>query len=242
MNSHLPIDSVERLARAVSEMRKNTGLTQEALATKAGVSRKFVVEVEKGHPRAELEKVLQLFRALELSPVVLASKDGEGFTSLDTEQQTGRSRAHDQLTGGTPSVPEPLITRPFINSAERLAAIVMAAREARDLTQEELATTAGVSLDFLDDIENGIERAEISQTIRVLNQLGIEPRAMPIRPAWTFGSDGRVKSEYLGGNNERTREFSHEAYRDAGASGELLGRLDALTETTTAPFGRPSTH
>lgn len=38
------------------------------------------------------------------------------------------------------------------------------------------------------------------------------------------------------------REFSHEAYRDAGASGELLDRLDALTETTTAPFGRPSTH
>lgn len=104
-----------------------------------------------------------------------------------------------------PSVPEPLITRPFINSAERLAAIVTVAREARDLTQEELATVAGVSLDFLDDIENGIERAEISQTIRVLNQLGIEPRAMPIRPAWTFGSDGRVKSEYLGGNDERTR-------------------------------------
>lgn len=46
--------------------RKDLGLGQEALAQQAGVSRQWVVEVEKGKPRAELGLVLRLMRVLGL--------------------------------------------------------------------------------------------------------------------------------------------------------------------------------
>lgn len=65
------IDSVERLAHIVAEERKASGVTQAELAEKAGVSRRFVIEVEKGHPRAELDKVLALLHALNIRPYAL---------------------------------------------------------------------------------------------------------------------------------------------------------------------------
>lgn len=51
---------------AVREARLRAGLTQAELARRAGVGRRFVVEVERGHPRAELGKVLALLELLDL--------------------------------------------------------------------------------------------------------------------------------------------------------------------------------
>ena len=62
------INTVERLASVVKEARKSLDLTQAQLAEKADVSRQFVIEIEAGHPRAEVGKVFALLAALGLSP------------------------------------------------------------------------------------------------------------------------------------------------------------------------------
>lgn len=46
------------------EARTEFGLTQAQLAVKAGVGRRFIVDLEAGHDRAELAKVLEVLRAL----------------------------------------------------------------------------------------------------------------------------------------------------------------------------------
>ena len=47
--------------------RKQLGLDQRTLAERIGVSRQWLVEVEKGKPRAELGLVLRALHALELA-------------------------------------------------------------------------------------------------------------------------------------------------------------------------------
>ena len=56
----------QELGRQVVKRRKDKGLSQEALAERAGVSRPWVVEVEQGKARAELGLVLRLMRVLGL--------------------------------------------------------------------------------------------------------------------------------------------------------------------------------
>lgn len=85
------IDSVDRLAHVVAEERKASGITQAELARRAEVSRRFVIEVEKGHPRAELDKVLALLHALNirpyaLPPVVPSAEPGE----IDLDEHLAR--------------------------------------------------------------------------------------------------------------------------------------------------------
>ncbi|MFC5582697.1 helix-turn-helix domain-containing protein [Rhodanobacter terrae] len=47
------------------ENRKNAGLGQAELARRIGVSRQWVVEVERGKPRAEIGLVLRALNALD---------------------------------------------------------------------------------------------------------------------------------------------------------------------------------
>ena len=54
------------LGAALRERRKRTDLTQARLADLAGVSRAFVIDLERGRrPRAELNRVLAVVRALD---------------------------------------------------------------------------------------------------------------------------------------------------------------------------------
>ncbi len=46
------------------QLREQRGLTQAEVAERSGVSRQLVVKIEKGHPRAEIGKVLAVVRAL----------------------------------------------------------------------------------------------------------------------------------------------------------------------------------
>lgn len=59
---------------AVRSARRRAGLTQSDLAHRAGVGRRFVVDVESGHPRAELGKALALLEVLDvyLAPTQLS--------------------------------------------------------------------------------------------------------------------------------------------------------------------------
>lgn len=65
-----PANSAIEIGAVIREARQATGMTQAALAERAGVSRAFVIDVEKGaRRRAELGRILSLFRALDLSLV-----------------------------------------------------------------------------------------------------------------------------------------------------------------------------
>ena len=68
------IDDADALARIVRATRTRRRLTQAQLAEAAGVSRLFVIEIEKGHPRAEIGKVLTLLGALGLSTQVITPR------------------------------------------------------------------------------------------------------------------------------------------------------------------------
>ena len=70
------IDDADALARIVRATRTRRRLTQAQLAEAAGVSRLFVIEIEKGHPRAEIGKVLTLLGALGLSTQVITPRTG----------------------------------------------------------------------------------------------------------------------------------------------------------------------
>ena len=51
---------------AIRERRRALGLDQQSLAKRVGVSRKWVIEMEKGKPRAAMRLVLRTLEALGL--------------------------------------------------------------------------------------------------------------------------------------------------------------------------------
>jgi HTH-type transcriptional regulator/antitoxin HipB len=82
------IKSPTDIGAVIKEQRIKLGLDQDALAKKAGTSRKWLIEVEKGKPGAELELVLRTLRTL-------------GITLHTTERSSRRSEAR---AGSSPSV------------------------------------------------------------------------------------------------------------------------------------------
>ncbi|MDY0913431.1 helix-turn-helix domain-containing protein [Rathayibacter festucae] len=55
---------VNDLRQLVVSMRENAGLSQAELAQRAGLSRKWVNEFERGNPNARIGAVLDVLRAL----------------------------------------------------------------------------------------------------------------------------------------------------------------------------------
>jgi y4mF family transcriptional regulator len=62
------IDTPERLATVVHQARAELGWTQAELSKRAGVGRRFIVDLESGHPRAEIVLVVSVLRTLGLAP------------------------------------------------------------------------------------------------------------------------------------------------------------------------------
>lgn len=58
--------TVEEVGQVVRTRRHELRLSQEALAERAGVARSSLGLIERGHPRAELDVLLRLLRALDL--------------------------------------------------------------------------------------------------------------------------------------------------------------------------------
>ena len=56
------------IATVLRNRRKDLGLTQAEAAALAGVSPRFVYDLEKGKPTVALDKVLQLAEALGVEP------------------------------------------------------------------------------------------------------------------------------------------------------------------------------
>lgn len=74
-----------RLGSALREARLSKGLTQSALADVARVSRPWVSKVEGGHRGAELEPLLRLISALDLT-LAISPVDRAPLTDIEAPQ------------------------------------------------------------------------------------------------------------------------------------------------------------
>lgn len=83
METTVASDVVSQLGSTVREERRRLHLTQAELAEQSGVSRSFVIELERGHERAELGKVIAVLSALglEVSAVTRTRRDQELSTT-----------------------------------------------------------------------------------------------------------------------------------------------------------------
>jgi len=77
----IPLRNLKDLGAAIRERRRQLGLDQKALATRVGVSRQWIVEVEHGKPRAAVGLVLQTLEALGLHLAVDEAPKGPPDTS-----------------------------------------------------------------------------------------------------------------------------------------------------------------
>lgn len=71
----IPLRTPSDLGAQVRRLRRNSGLTQAALAESAGVSRRLVVDMEGGKPRLELIGVMAVLEALEVDLGLLPAVD-----------------------------------------------------------------------------------------------------------------------------------------------------------------------
>lgn len=71
----IPIRTAEDFGLVIRERRRKLGLDQLSLAKRVGVSRQWIIAIEKGKQRAEIGLLLRTLRALDL---VLTVDDGEG--------------------------------------------------------------------------------------------------------------------------------------------------------------------
>lgn len=80
-------NTVEAVGQAVREARREQGLTQGELASKAEVGRRFIVELEAGHLRAELGKVLKVLETLGIHAVALPSvRPSQRLDDIDLDE------------------------------------------------------------------------------------------------------------------------------------------------------------
>ena len=78
------------LGAFIRERRTKLGLDQRSLAQKVGISRKWIVEIEKGKPRAEIGLILRTLKVLE--------------APLELSDGTNPSRRKDSAAMASPSV------------------------------------------------------------------------------------------------------------------------------------------
>jgi HTH-type transcriptional regulator/antitoxin HipB len=66
-NKAMKITDSKSLGDAVREARRSLGVTQDQLALTSGANRRFIIEMERGKPTAQIGKVLQVLRTLGVS-------------------------------------------------------------------------------------------------------------------------------------------------------------------------------
>ncbi|WP_286693160.1 MULTISPECIES: helix-turn-helix domain-containing protein [unclassified Brevundimonas] len=65
------------LGRNVRKCRVEAGLTQEQLAERSGFSQQYISDIERGLRNPTIVSLYELAQALETTPVVLITPDGE---------------------------------------------------------------------------------------------------------------------------------------------------------------------
>lgn len=90
------IASVRDLALYLRDRRQQLGLTQEQLANSAGVSRRWLSNLEAGKPTAELGLVLRAIDALGLTFDLRPELDSDDSVSLDELLRRHGPPRHDE--------------------------------------------------------------------------------------------------------------------------------------------------
>ena len=73
--SDIEIPDWTKLGSTIRSERRRAGLSQQALAARASLSRSWRARLEAGHRTAELESVMRLLRALDLTLVLRRADD-----------------------------------------------------------------------------------------------------------------------------------------------------------------------
>jgi HTH-type transcriptional regulator/antitoxin HipB len=85
------VTTAEELGRYLRERRVHLGLTQVHLAARAGVSRRWLSDLESGKERAELGLVIQTLHALS-TVIDLQPEESTGDINLDDFLDERRAR------------------------------------------------------------------------------------------------------------------------------------------------------
>lgn len=80
----MKIRTAADLGAFIRERRFTLGMDQSDLAEKAGTSRKWIVEVEQGKPRAEVGLVLRTLKALGVSLDIAADRTQKASAARET--------------------------------------------------------------------------------------------------------------------------------------------------------------
>jgi HTH-type transcriptional regulator/antitoxin HipB len=88
MRVRTPVD----IGLTIRERRRALGLDQAELARRIGVSRQWIVAVEKGKPRAELGLVLRALSALGIALQTDKSKRAQAAPLVDIDAVVARAR------------------------------------------------------------------------------------------------------------------------------------------------------
>jgi HTH-type transcriptional regulator/antitoxin HipB len=70
------VGTVKDLGLVIRDGRQKLGMSQQALADRVGVSRQWIIEVEKGKPRASADLLLRALRTLGLELTVNLQSPG----------------------------------------------------------------------------------------------------------------------------------------------------------------------
>lgn len=71
------------LGARLRQIREQLDLTQAEVSERSGVSRQLLVKIERGHPRAEIGKVLAILRALGRGLAMEPVTDAPAAIDLD---------------------------------------------------------------------------------------------------------------------------------------------------------------
>jgi HTH-type transcriptional regulator/antitoxin HipB len=85
------IRTVRELGLLLRERRRSLKLSQAELAERIGVTRQWVVEIERGKPRAEIGLVLHAIRALRLDTDIRGRDQAPAAVDLDAILERARS-------------------------------------------------------------------------------------------------------------------------------------------------------
>lgn len=99
------VRTAEDVGNVIRERRKALGWDQARLANDCGVSRQWVIDIEKGKPRAELQLVLRAMNVLGLKLAAISPQAGSDGTALPKSSLDEILDRHRQ----------PPVTRPSAN-------------------------------------------------------------------------------------------------------------------------------
>ena len=93
----MQIRTAKDIGALIRDQRKKQKLDQAKLAEKVGVNRRWVLEIERGKPRAEIGLVLKTLNALGLTLSVEGDADargqgGRGIESVDIDAIIANAR------------------------------------------------------------------------------------------------------------------------------------------------------